>query len=336
MAALVFNPTDESGERHVDIDPGESVLDALLRAGINVPYGCKSGICQSCILQTHDCNVPAIAQLGLRPQQVEQGQFLSCRCLAEADHALSVRSVDLSGQQHEARVIEKSRLNDNVFRLRIEKCTTYHAGQFFTLWKDTHTARSYSAASLHSCDDYIEFHIKHIKGGAFSEWAWQTLLPGDTLQVQGPLGNCYYSGTDRDAPLFLSGIGTGLAPLMGILRDALYHSHRGPIILLVGNNSHHGFYLLDELSELSQRHSNVSVYFIAQEAPTETHKNPQDFDIQQADIYLFAKTCIDSFSGHRIYLCGAPSFVQKMKKLCFINGAKMSDIHADAFLPFNT
>lgn len=335
MATLYFNPPKNGDAQHVSIESGESVLDALLREGISVPYGCKSGICQTCILQEKNNKAPESAQRGLRPQQIDQGLFLSCCCIPNEGETLDVCHADLSGQIHTTRVIEKTALNANVFRLRIEKFTDYHAGQFFTLWKDQHTARSYSAASVSAIDDFIEFHIKRIEGGAFSDWAWQSLSPGDSLLVQGPLGSCYYSDNDSsERPIFLSGIGTGLAPLIGVLRDTLHQGHRGKITLVLGNNNEQGFYLNEALTELHKQHTNLSVHLIAQTKGDLPLSNDMPSTIQYADIYHFSKESIGDFSNHKIFLCGAPSFVQKMKKLCFINGAKMSDIHADAFLPF--
>ena len=53
----------------------ESVLNALLREGVDIPYGCQTGVCQSCIMKTEHSVVPRDAQKGLREVQKQQGYF---------------------------------------------------------------------------------------------------------------------------------------------------------------------------------------------------------------------------------------------------------------------
>ncbi len=64
---------------------GESVLDALLRHGINVPFSCRSGSCHICMQKCVQGVVPEKAQRSLKPAQRELGYFLSCRCVPETD-----------------------------------------------------------------------------------------------------------------------------------------------------------------------------------------------------------------------------------------------------------
>ena len=65
--------------------PGESVLEALLRQGVEISNSCRAGACQSCLLRAVSRAVPAVAQQGLKATLVEQGYFLSCVCRPEAD-----------------------------------------------------------------------------------------------------------------------------------------------------------------------------------------------------------------------------------------------------------
>jgi ferredoxin/truncated hemoglobin YjbI len=70
---------------------GESVLDALLRHGINVPFSCRSGSCHVCMQQCVQGTVPEKAQRSLKPEQREQGYFLPCRCVPETDMEIAPR-----------------------------------------------------------------------------------------------------------------------------------------------------------------------------------------------------------------------------------------------------
>lgn len=304
------------------VNPEETVLDALLRQGVNMPHGCKAGACQSCIIRSEEGAVPAAAQAGLKPAQKESGYFLSCSCEPMSDMALSLAEQVLP--KVKSRVLHVSHLSDQVLRIRLQQVLDFHAGQYLNIWLDDSTVRSYSIASSRSLDDCIELHVKLIPGGRFSHWASANLNQGDELTLQGPLGDCFYTQTDAAQPLLLAGIGTGLAPLYGIIKEALAQNHQGPINLVIGARSAGGFYLQQELAHLA-RDSQLQIDFVCLEGATAEY--------QPGDLYQHVKQHFSSTKGYRVYLCGADSFVRKMKKQCFLSGANMSDIHADAFLP---
>jgi NAD(P)H-flavin reductase len=140
------------------------------------------------------------------------------------------------------------------------------------------------------------------------------------------MGKCIYAA-NADQPLLLTAIGTGLAPVYGIVRQALISGHQTPIHLLVGARNRAGFYLVEELQALAQQYDNLTVHFICQDAAP-------DFALQD-DIYSYYKQQFADLKNWQVYLCGAESFVKKMRKQSFLAGAAMSDISADSFLAFN-
>ena len=75
--------------RSLELSLGESVLDGLLRSGIPVAHACKAGSCGSCMLRAVGGCVPPRAQVGLKDSWKEQGYFLSCVCVPEADMEVS-------------------------------------------------------------------------------------------------------------------------------------------------------------------------------------------------------------------------------------------------------
>ncbi|MFL0810187.1 MAG: 2Fe-2S iron-sulfur cluster binding domain-containing protein [Agarilytica sp.] len=328
MTVIQFDPCEGGESREITLHDSESVLDGLLREGINIPFGCRSGVCQSCLLTAVEGELPPASQVGLKSSQVDRGLFLSCSCIPNS--GLKVQAADLSSELLDARVLELFPLNEHIFCLRLEKCIDYRPGQYATLWQLEGVARSYSLASHPEKDNYLEFHIKRIPYGAFSDWAFENLKKGDVVKVQGPMGACYYNDVDSEQPILLSGIGTGLSPLYGIVVDAINSSHTGPIKVYIGAKNASNFYFVDALHALNERHSNIEIAFVSQEG-SEDIQSPC---FQQGDIYEFCKTQVGDFSGYAVYLCGAESFVRKMKKMCFLNGAAMKDIQADPFIPF--
>ena len=319
-------------DSEISLNEDETVLGGLLRHGHAIPNGCQAGACQSCLMIADD-DVPARSQVGLTDAQKEMGYFLSCCCTPTED--ISVKLDPEASQKISATTIDKTALNHKVYRLQLDAELDYKAGQFITLSKDENLSRSYSLASVPGLDHFIELHIKHIDDGEFSSWIADELASGHELHIQGPKGLCFYTAKDKDQPLFLSGLGTGLAPLYGIVRDALNQGHTGPINMIIGSRTNDGLYLIDELMTLADTHDNLRVTLVTQESSQDNSKEkPQESSlIQQADIYALSKELIPDMKGYRVFLCGADSFVKKMKRQCFMAGANMPDISADPFLP---
>lgn len=329
MPVIYYSPDDNAGDKVIELEEDESVLDALLRSDIDVPFGCKSGVCQSCLMQSPD-SIPNTAKQGLKQTQIEQGLFLACSCAPKDD--LRVHPGNVSSQRLNAKVLAKRKLDNNIILLRVENVTSYRAGQFMTLWNENRVARSYSTASVPLKDEFIEFHIKRIENGAFSDWAWDNLNEGDSIQIQGPLGECFYTKTEFSQDMMLSGIGTGLAPLFGIARDALNQGHSGNIKMIIGGRRSSGFYLIEELLELQETFRNFDVTFVAEDI--DNSEVPEGATIIKGDIYKEVNTMIPSFKNMKVFLCGAETFVRKMKKQCFLGGANMKEIMSDPFIAF--
>ena len=301
-------------ERH----GGESVLDALLRAGAAVSHSCKVGSCGSCLLKTAQVDrLPAKSQAGLKDAWKASGYFLACSCYPDGD--LTAVPVGAEARSR-AQVAGVERLTPSVLRVHLrcdDEAFTYRAGQYLTLFREDGLARSYSIASLPG--EPIELHVRRIAGGRMSGWFAAPEALGATVQIQGPSGECSYIGGREDQPMLLAGTGTGLAPLYGVLRDALRAGHRGPVHLYHGALNDAGLYLQDELRAIAAAHANV------QYLPTTLDgTGPIDAVVRARHA---------STAGHRVFLCGDPAIVSGLRKKLFLAGAALNDIHADAFTP---
>lgn len=306
------------------VSAGESVLDTLLRNGIKAPHSCKAGSCGSCLMRAAAGSVPVQAQSGLKDSWKAQGYFLACVCRPESDVVVSSVGADA---QLGATITGLNLLSEDVMqvRLRCDSQIDFRAGQYVTVLRQGGLARSYSIASLPE-ESELELHVRKIAGGQMSGWLHNEARAGERVSVLGPSGECFYVPGKQEQPLLLVGAGTGLAPLYGILRDALRHGHRGPIHLFHGALHKGGLYLVEELRGLVERHSQVA-YTPAVLNGAES----DDFAVGPIDQIVLKR--FPKLSGWRGYVCGDPSLVQLLKKKLFLSGMASRDIYADAFVP---
>jgi NAD(P)H-flavin reductase len=122
----------------------------------------------------------------------------------------------------------------------------------------------------------------------------------------------------------LIGTGSGLAPLYGIIRDALSQGHTGPIYLFHGSRDLNGLYLSAELRELMAHYANFN--YIPCLSGDDV---PAGYASGRAHDIAFAQ--IPNLKNWRIFLCGHPEMVRVTKRKAFLAGAAMKNIYADAF-----
>jgi ferredoxin-NADP reductase/ferredoxin len=303
----------------------ESVLDCMTAHDVTVPSSCRAGLCQTCLMQALTGKVPEVAQVGLKPTLAAQNYFLACACYPEED--MEVKLPSLGVGKYSAAVVDINPLNADIVCLELSIGTKlkYKAGQFINLHKDTVTARSYSLASVPEIDEHLHLHIRKLPDGQVSPWVHQALKVGDSVDISDANGNCFYIADNPDQNLLLIGTGSGLAPLYGIIRDALIQGHRGAIKLYHGSKTAESLYLSEELKSLAVRYPNF-----AYRPCVSGHSVPQGLASGRAHDVAIKEN--EDLAGWRIFLCGHPEMVATGKKLAFFAGASMRDIYADPFI----
>lgn len=314
--------------RSVELGPGQTVLDALTAAGIEVPSSCRAGACQACLVQATRGTPPPVAQVGLKDSLRAQGYFLACQARPEAELEISLRgaaSLDLP-----ARVARVTWLARDVLQVELEseELLACRAGQYLTLLRADGLARAYSVASVGSDQSprTLELHVRVLTSGRMSGWLASPEAVGARVHVRGPAGDCFYvPGSVASQPLLLIGTGTGLAPLWGVLNDALANGHMGSIELWHGARDVAGLYLTEELRALAARYPQLSYRPAVLEGDASSA-----LSVGRLDALVLASAA--SFAGRRVFLCGDPGLVQGLKKQLFLKGASLKEIHADAFV----
>jgi ferredoxin-NADP reductase/ferredoxin len=314
-------------DKDIIIEDPHSVLEGLECAGFCIPYSCRKGICHSCMLQTDD-PVPSQSQQGLRASQVTQGYFLACCCYPQQDMSIRAKSSNdqLKGivvDKRELTKVDEKRQLARVVALFIEVDCSWFAGQYVDIWLDTSTVRPYSIASRCDYKSIVELHIKRHDKGRVSAWLCDKINVGDEIKLSVPRGDCFYTDSYQQNPLLMVATGTGLAPLYGILQEALHQDHTQNIYLYHAAGEPDGLYYQDELQQLEQQFSNLQIC-------TVVRRKPRIGDIE-GDVVEIVKQRHPEMRGYKIFLCGAPAMVNTLQRVCFFQGAAISDILVDAF-----
>ena len=300
-------------DRQFQVAAGSNLLDALLGAGIAIPYSCRAGSCQACMVRCLHGEPRDDRPDALDARRRDEGWRLACQCRVIDD--LQVQAFDPQRDGRPAEIQQCDWLCPDLLRLRLVPLQPlrYAAGQHLLLWADG-VARPYSLASLPGEDGFLEFHIDCSRPGAFASAARQ-FAPGQRLGLGALRGGALHYASEWQAkPLLLMAAGTGLAPLYGVLREALRQQHSGPIQLIhLARAGEH--YLAAELAELALRHSQLQVETITRDA----------LDERLARLRPPRQT--------QALLCGQPQALESFAKRLYLAGLPRGQVLADAFLP---
>lgn len=205
----------------------ESLLAAAARAGIAMPYSCKTGRCSTCKCKVISGATTALQdETGLSKQEQAEGWILSC--VRAPASALVLEAEDLSGVQLPpartlaCRISSVTALAPDVMQvqLRLPPNAQFSClpGQYVDVIGQGGVRRSYSVANVVSSAKTIELHIRAVEDGHMSRYWFEQAQVNDLLRLHGPLGTFFLRDT-ADADLVLLATGTGIAPVKAILES---------------------------------------------------------------------------------------------------------------------
>lgn len=244
-----------------DVAPGQSLLDAALSASLNLPHSCKGGNCGACrarLLQG-EIYYPNGVPLGLSETEAAEGFVLMCQARARGDLLLETYEITEPDQalikRLPARIERAQPLSHDVMglylRLPAAEDFRFEAGQYIDVMLPGGRRRSFSIASPPHDSRLLELHVRRVAGGEFSAPLFDADARSALLNIEGPLGQfTYRPGT---APMLLVGGGTGLAPLLSILRHVVENGIERDMILYWGVRSERDLYAHEPLKKLAER-----------------------------------------------------------------------------------
>ncbi|WP_193164278.1 2Fe-2S iron-sulfur cluster-binding protein [Microbulbifer hainanensis] len=312
------------------VDPKETLLQAALRQGIDFPHSCRVGGCASCKCKLVSGRVRELTDSGyiLTDEELDAGYILACQSVPKGDVHIEVDlSQQRARQQVAGKIIAQEPLTHDITRLvvQLEEGLAYKAGQYADLTLDClpEAPRSFSFASPVQADAKVSFFVRRVPGGQFTGRVCGESLIGQGITVDGPLGD--FTLRPGAAPLLLVAGGSGLAPLLAILQDALGHGVARPVTLLFGAREERDLYAIEAIQELAKQWP-APFRFI----PVLSEAGP-DSSWHGAKGLVTAQIPALLEPGAHAYLCGPPGMIDSAEALLREAGVAREHIHADRF-----
>lgn len=315
------------------VDPGANLLEALRQHNVPVSYSCLAGRCGTCRCKVLNGRVLETGREAKITNPHDDGHVLACMSVVTESCTIEIPEPD-EVVIHPARILKASVVANDAMthdirrlRLRANKPLSFSPGQYATLQFTPAHSRPYSMAGVCG-DDELEFHVRLVPEGRVTGYIATQLQVGDSVRVTGPLGTAYLR-TRHAGPMLCMAGGTGLAPVLSIVRGALAGGMTNPIHVYFGVRTPADLYGAPWLHDLAQQHRNLHVHIVISSGNDDPrHRNGLVTEAVAHDW--------DSLAGWRAYLCGAPPMVEAATFLVRQKGVLSEHVHADAFYASST
>lgn len=314
----------------------ETLLDAALHAGVELNYGCRNGACGSCRAQLVSGSVRYPLDLvppALSPEEVRGGMVLVCSAYATSDLTLDVSAT----QDHTlipprivpARVEQIEHVSPDVMRLRLKLPETvrmpFRAGQYLNILLRDGKRRAFSIANAPHDDEFIELHVRYIKGGEFTAHVFADMKEREIMRLEGPLGD-FYLREESSRPAILVGGGTGFAPLKAMIEHAIYIGLDKRLHLYWGGRTEADIYLREKAEQWASSHPHIQFTPVVEDPLPESGWDGRTGLATHAVVEDYP-----DLRAYEVYASGPPAMVEAAARLYVSHGLPADHMYNDAF-----
>ena len=334
---MSYTLTIEPIGRTIEVNDGQTILDAALREGIYLPHACCHGLCATCKVQIIDGEVDhgQASNFVLMDYEREEQKCLACCATLQSDvvieadidedpDALNLPIDDFDG------VVERIENLTPTIKgvwIKLDKPMKFQAGQYVNLTAGELESRAFSLANPPSTGDVIELNIKQVPGGQVTGYIHNELKVGEPLKVTGPYGR-FFTRKSAQVPLIFMAGGSGLSSPKSMIADLLEEGCTLPITLVYGARTRDELYDHELFTQWAQQHPNFS-YVPALSAVEEGDA----WDGFRGFVHDAAKAKFDNdFRGHKAYLCGPPLMIESCISTLMQGRLYERDIYTEKFI----
>jgi NAD(P)H-flavin reductase/ferredoxin len=314
---------------HFSCEADQNILDAALKAGIEMPYSCRKGVCGNCAggIAAGAVECPASEVAG-------PGEKLFCQCLPKGDVEIvptAWHRIDPGARKtFSAKVYRNTLAADDVsvlqLRLPAGQRAKFKAGQYLQVALPDGSRRSYSMANPPHESDSLQLHVRHVAGGQFTQIVAQ-LKSGDMLQVELPYGS-FELREESVAPMLCVVGGTGFAPVKSLLDDLVKKGIKRPVTLIWGGRNKAGLYLMSAVERWKKLLPGFTFVPAIEDAA-----DAQALAGFHGRVDDALRSHCPALDGYEVYCCGAPAMVTAVKKACAERGLGAHHFFSDVFVP---
>jgi phenol hydroxylase P5 protein len=331
---LTIEPLGQS----IEVDDGQTILDAALRAGIWLPHACCHGLCATCKVQVRDGEVEhgEASPFALMDFEREEGKTLACCATLQSDITVEA---DIE-EEPDAEVIPVRDFEGTVTRItsltptikgiwiRLPEAIHFQAGQYVNVHiPQLGIARPFSIASAPGGSAEIELNVRVVPGGAGTGYLHEKLSAGDAVRVSGPYGRFFVRKSAQLPLLFMAG-GSGLSSPRSMILDLVASDGCPPITLVYGQRTRDELYYHDEFQRLAAEHPHFTYVPALSNEP-----EGSDWSGFRGFVHDAAKVHFDNdFRGHKAYLCGPPMMIDACITTLMQGRLFERDIYTEKFL----
>jgi len=224
------------------------------------------------------------------------------------------------------------------FSLALPNWSPHRAGQHYdvrlTAADGYQAQRSYSIASAPERAGQVDLTVERIPDGEVSTYLHDVLVPGDRLEVRGPIGGYFVWEASQGGPLLLIAGGSGVVPLMAMLRHRAAAGARVPARLLYSARTWEDVIYRDELAQLGAAGSGLAVAY------TLTRSQPPGWGgyARRIDSAMLAEVAAPLSGGllraaPQVFICGPTLLVEAAANGLVQTGVPSKQIRTERFGP---
>ncbi|RMF09084.1 MAG: phenol hydroxylase [Alphaproteobacteria bacterium] len=332
---LTIEPIGET----IEVEDGQTILDACLRNGIYVPYQCGHGLCSTCKVDVLEGEVDHgdASMFALMDFEREEGKTLACCATLESDATIEADieededALYLPVGDFEGEVSEIVDLTGDIKGIYLDlpgDGIAFQAGQYINLEiPGLEHPRAFSLANPPSEPNRIELHVRRVEGGAGTTYLHEKLKVGDKLRFAGPFGRFFVRKSFEKPMIFIAG-GSGLSSPKSMVLDLLDEGCALPITLFHGVRTRDDLYFEDLFRELERKHENFTyVPALSEGDDSDGWTGARGFINEVAERHFDGR-----FAGHQAYLCGPPPMIEASIRSLMKGRLFEKDIYTEKFV----
>ncbi len=314
---MSYELTIEPLGQTIEVEDGQTILDAALRAGIYLPHACCHGLCATCKVQVLDGEIDhgEASTFALMDFEREEGKTLACCCRLESDTVIEAEieedpdSRNLPVRDYDGEVIRIEALTPTIrgIWLKLDRPMDFQAGQYINLEIPAvdGQSRAFSLANSPQSGDVVELNVRIVPGGQVTTWLHEKLEVGEKLKLTGPYGRFFVKKSANVPLVFMAG-GSGLSSPKSMIEDLLAEGFDKPMTLVYGQRSREELYYDAEFRALAEKHANFTYVPALSSEP-----EGSDWTGARGFVHEAAKAHFNNdFRGHKAYLCGPPAMIE--------------------------